>query len=107
MRVLPMKRHRGNPDMSSLPAVYDELNTSTFRLAVTQFEEAADRLQLDATLRERLKLPHRALIVSVPVRMDDGGVKVFMGYRVQHDMALGPSKGGVRFHPDVNLGEVA
>jgi len=93
--------------MSNVPEVYDELNTSMFRLAVAQFEEAADRLKLAPTLRERLKLPQRALIVSVPVRMDDSSVKVFMGYRVQHDTALGPSKGGVRFHPDVNLGEVA
>jgi glutamate dehydrogenase (NAD(P)+) len=84
-----------------------ELATPTFRLAVAQFEQAADRLGLDGNLRERLKLPQRTLIVSVPVRMDDGHVKVFLGYRVQHDTALGPSKGGVRYHPDVNLGEVA
>ena len=91
--------------MQSQP--YEEFNTSTFRLAVAQFEEAADRLALDTRLRERLKLPQRALIVSVPIRMDDGSVKVYAGYRVQHDTALGPSKGGVRFHPEVNLGEVA
>jgi glutamate dehydrogenase (NAD(P)+) len=90
-----------------MPNPYQELDTPTFRLAVAQFEEAAQRLGLDGNIRERLKLPQRALIVSVPVRMDDGNVKVFLGYRVQHDMALGPSKGGVRFHPDVNLGEVA
>src|SRR2546428_11291450 len=84
-----------------------ELDPPTFRLAVAQFEEAAERLRLDHNLRERLKIPQRALIVSVPVRMDDGSVKVFVGYRVQHDTALGPSKGGVRFHPEVNLGEVA
>ena len=84
-----------------------ELETPTFRLAVAQFEEAAGRLGLDENLRARLKLPQRALIVSVPVRMDDKSVKVFRGYRVQHDTALGPSKGGVRFHPGVNLGEVA
>ena len=77
---------------------YDEFNTSTFRLAVAQFEEAADRLGLSPVLRDRLKLPQRALIVSVPIRMDDGTVKAFAGYRVQHDTALGPSKGGVRYH---------
>src|SRR3989449_2526168 len=87
--------------------LYRELDTPTFRLAVAQFEEAADRLALDPRLRERLKFPQRALIVSVPIRMDDGSVKVYAGYRVQHDTALGPSKGGVRFHPEVNLGEVA
>jgi glutamate dehydrogenase (NAD(P)+) len=90
-----------------MPNPYQELDTPTFRLAVAQFEEAAERLGLDGNLRARLKLPQRALIVSVPIRMDDGNVKAFLGYRVQHDMALGPSKGGVRFHPDVNLGEVA
>jgi glutamate dehydrogenase (NAD(P)+) len=86
---------------------YAEFNTSTFRLAVAQFEEAANHLDLDLRLRERLKLPQRTLIVSVPIRMDNGSVKVYEGYRVQHDTALGPSKGGVRFHPDVHLGEVA
>src|SRR2546428_13458506 len=86
--------------------LYRELDTPTFRLAVAQFEEAAERLGLDRNLRERLKIPQRALIVSVPVRMDDGSVKVFVGYRVQHETALGPSKGGGRFHPEVNLGEV-
>ncbi len=85
----------------------DEFNTSMFRLAVAQFEEAADRLGLSPLLRDRLKLPQRALIVSVPIRMDDGTVKVFAGYRVQHDTALGPSKGGVRYHSEVHLGEVA
>ncbi len=90
-----------------MPEPYQELDTPTFRLAVAQFEQAADRLGLDTNLRERLKLPQRTLIVSVPVRMDDGSVKVFLGYRVQHDTALGPSKGGIRFHPEVNLGEVA
>jgi glutamate dehydrogenase (NAD(P)+) len=87
--------------------LYQEFDNPTFRLAVAQFEEASERLGLDGNLRARLKLPQRALIVSVPIRMDDGNVKAFLGYRVQHDMALGPSKGGVRFHPDVNLGEVA
>jgi glutamate dehydrogenase (NAD(P)+) len=93
--------------MTAMTSLYQELDTQTFRLAIAQFEEAAERLGLDGNLRERLKLPQRALIVSVPVRMDDGSVKVFLGYRVQHDTALGPSKGGVRFHPDVNLGEVS
>ncbi len=84
-----------------------ELNTHTFRFAVAQFNEAAEAMQLDTNLRERLKLPQRSLIVSIPVRMDDGRVEVFTGYRVQHDTARGPSKGGIRYHPDVNLGEVA
>ena len=85
----------------------NELDTHTFRFAVAQFNEAAEAMHLDGNLRERLKLPQRSLIVSIPVKMDDGHVEVFTGYRVQHDSARGPSKGGIRYHPDVNLGEVA
>jgi glutamate dehydrogenase (NAD(P)+) len=84
-----------------------ELNTHTFRLAVAQFDQAAEAMNLDPNLRERLKLPQRSMVVSLPVRMDDGRVEVFTGYRVQHDSARGPCKGGIRYHPDVNLGEVA
>lgn len=84
-----------------------ELDTPTFRLAVAQFDQAAEAMELDHNLRERLKLPQRSLIVSLPVRMDDGRVEVYTGYRVQHDSARGPTKGGIRYHPDVNLGEVA
>lgn len=84
-----------------------ELDTPTFRLAVAQFDQAAEALELDQNLRARLKVPQRSLVVSVPVRMDDGRVEVFTGYRVQHDSSRGPSKGGIRYHPDVNLGEVA
>lgn len=84
-----------------------ELDTPTFRLAVAQFDQAAEAMGLDTNLRERLKLPQRSLVVSLPVRMDDGRVEVFTGYRVQHDSSRGPSKGGVRYHPDVSLGEVA
>jgi glutamate dehydrogenase (NAD(P)+) len=85
----------------------NELDTPTFRLAVAQFDRAAETMNLDPNLRERLKLPQRSLVVSLPVRMDDGHIEVFTGYRVQHDSSRGPSKGGIRYHPDVNLGEVA
>lgn len=84
-----------------------ELDTPTFRLAVAQFDQAAALMDLDPNLRERLKLPQRSLTVSIPVRMDDDRVEVFTGYRVQHDSSRGPSKGGIRYHPDVNMGEVA
>ena len=84
-----------------------EFDHPTFRLAVAQFDQAADAMDLHPDLRERLKIPQRALTVSLPIRMDDATVKVFMGYRVQHDSARGPSKGGIRYHPNVNLGEVA
>jgi glutamate dehydrogenase (NAD(P)+) len=85
----------------------NELNTQTYQLAVAQFDQAAEMMKLDPNLRQRLKLPERSLMVSIPVRMDSGAVKVFTGYRVQHDSSRGPSKGGIRYHPDVNLGEVA
>ncbi len=84
-----------------------ELDTPTFRLAVAQFDQAAQLMDLAPNLRERLKLPQRSLMVALPVMMDDGRVEVFTGYRVQHDSSRGPSKGGIRYHPHVNLGEVA
>src|SRR3989304_4333615 len=71
-----------------------------------QYEIVADKIKLDNGIRERLRYPKRALIVSVPIEMDTGIVKVFKGYRVQHDIALGPSKGGIRYHPNVSLEEV-
>jgi glutamate dehydrogenase (NAD(P)+) len=72
--------------MSSL----HELDTPTFRLAVAQFDEAAELMGLDSNLRERLKFPQRSLVVSVPIRMDDNRVEVYTGYRVQHDSSLSP-----------------
>jgi len=84
-----------------------EFDQPIYRLALHQFEQAAEVLGLDPNLRERFKTPERALVVSVPIRMDNGQVRVFQGYRVRHDSSLGPSKGGVRYHPGVNLGEVA
>ena len=77
-----------------------------FTIAQSQFERAAHRLKLDAGLRKILSTPKRALTVSIPVRMDDGRYEVFTGYRVQHNMARGPAKGGIRYHPDVTLDEV-
>ena len=76
-------------------------------LAVKQFETAAAKLDLDSNLAARLCRPDRAMIVSVPTRMDDKRVHVFTGYRVQHNDVLGPYKGGIRYHPAVSLGEVS
>ncbi len=77
-----------------------------FVISQLQFDRAADHLKLDAGLRNVLRRPKRALIVSIPVRMDDGSVRVFEGYRVQHNIARGPAKGGIRYHPNVSLDEV-
>jgi glutamate dehydrogenase (NAD(P)+) len=82
----------------------EELNP--FKIAVEQFNRAADCLQLDDSIRQILQHPKRQLIVSIPVKMDGGEVKVFEGYRVQHNIARGPAKGGIRFHPNVSLDEV-
>jgi glutamate dehydrogenase (NAD(P)+) len=76
-------------------------------MALTQLNLAADRIGLDPNVHARLKRADRALIVSVPTRMDNGSVRVFTGYRVQHNDALGPFKGGIRYDPQVNLGEVS
>jgi glutamate dehydrogenase (NAD(P)+) len=84
-----------------------EFDTPTYRMAMAQFDQAAARMDLDPNVRARLKKPSRSLIVHMPIRMDDGTVRVFEGYRVQHDNSLGPTKGGIRYHPDVTLGEVA
>jgi glutamate dehydrogenase (NAD(P)+) len=82
-------------------------SSDLYKNAVMELQEAADTMRLDPNIAERLKVPKRALIVSVPVRLDDGSIKCFEGYRVQHNMTLGPGKGGIRFHPEVNLSEVA
>lgn len=78
-----------------------------FQDAFSQLESAGATMKMDPNVLERLKYPKRALQVSVPVRLDDGTVKVFEGYRVQHNMTLGPGKGGIRFHPHVSLSETA
>jgi glutamate dehydrogenase (NAD(P)+) len=75
--------------------------------AERQFEEAASLLDLSPGIREFIKRPRRATIVSLPVAMDDGTLRVFTGYRVQHSITRGPAKGGIRYHPDVTLDEVA
>ncbi len=78
-----------------------------YAMATEQFQVIADYLELETNLRERMLHPKRAMAVTLPVRMDDGQVRTFQGYRVQHHLSLGPTKGGTRFHPSVTLGEVA
>lgn len=77
-----------------------------YEIAQRQMESAAEMLQLDRGVREILKRPMRVLTVTFPVRMDDGSVQVFEGYRSQHNDAIGPTKGGIRFHPNVTMDEV-
>jgi glutamate dehydrogenase (NAD(P)+) len=79
---------------------------SMLTTVLTQLDEVAERLRLEPQIHRHLRHPRRALIVSVPIRTDAGDLVVYTGYRVQHSMTLGPSKGGIRFHPDVDLEEV-
>jgi glutamate dehydrogenase (NAD(P)+) len=79
---------------------------SPFAMAQSQFDEAASRINLDPPLRALLREAKRELIVHFPVQMDDGIMRTFTGYRVQHNMTRGPSKGGIRYSPDVTLDEV-
>ncbi len=78
-----------------------------FHMACQQFDLVADFMDIPENARDRLKMPKRALSVAIPVRRDDGSTTVFMGHRVQHHLTLGPTKGGIRYHPDVTVGEVA
>ena len=74
--------------------------------AAARFDEAAERLHLDDGMRKVLRTPAREITVNIPVQLDDGRIEVFTGYRVQHSIARGPAKGGIRFAPDVTLDEV-
>ena len=76
------------------------------RITDEQFQIAADHMHLDSDIQALLRSPYRELIVQIPVRMDDGRLELFHGYRVQHNAVRGPYKGGLRFHPEVNLAEV-
>src|SRR3954468_19489505 len=84
--------------------IYDH---PTFRMACQQFDLVADRLGILDAERARLKYPKRSMIVALPINCEDGSTKVYTGYRVQHHLTLGPTKGGLRYHPEVTLGEVA
>jgi glutamate dehydrogenase (NAD(P)+) len=84
--------------------VYDH---PTFQMASEQLDLTADYLQIPQDERDRLRYPKRSVTVAVPIHRDDGRIEVFTGYRVQHHLKLGPTKGGIRYHPDVALGEIA
>jgi glutamate dehydrogenase (NAD(P)+) len=94
-------------EADDLAAPGTEWHSALYAVAVEQFTRAADLLQLDADLRARLLEPRRALVVNFPVRLDSGEVRSFTGYRVQHTLMMGPTKGGIRYAPGVSLGECA
>lgn len=78
-----------------------------FKMACNQFQVIADYLNIDRNDRDRLMYPKRAIAVTLPVHMDDGSTRTFQGYRVQHHLTLGPTKGGTRFAPSLSMGETA
>ena len=79
---------------------------NSFQIAQTQFDKVAEYLGLDSATRDLLRYPLREYQFAIPVRMDDGSVKVFRGFRVQHNDARGPGKGGIRFHPQETIDTV-
>src|SRR5207248_6573142 len=89
---------------SRFMTIYDD---EVFKMACDQFQVIADYLSIDKNDRERLMYPKRAIAVTLPVHMDDGSTKTFQGYRVQHHLTLGPTKGGTRFAPSLSMGETA
>src|SRR5579862_2115025 len=89
-----------------IPRIAPREDLNPHRISQIQFDLAAEYLKLDPGLRQILRTPKRVLEVSVPTKMDNGQIKVFTGFRVQHNVARGPAKGGIRYHPGVTLDEV-
>src|SRR6266498_3338158 len=85
--------------------IYDD--SPVFQMALKQLQSVAEIINLDPNILERLSKPKRAMVVSVPICLDSGKTHTFTGFRVQHSLTSGPSKGGLRYHPSVDLGEVA
>ena len=84
----------------------EDRETNPFESMMSRFDRAAQRLNLDPDLYAVMRVPNRELKVYIPVRMDSGRIQVFEGYRVQHNFARGPAKGGIRYAPDVTIDEV-
>src|ERR1700678_1047638 len=89
-----------------IPRIAPREDLNPYRISQIQFDIAAEYLKLDQGLRQILRAPKRVLEVSVPTKLDNGQIKVFTGFRVQHNVARGPAKGGIRYHPAVTLDEV-
>ena len=94
------------PTPQPMPRIAPREDLNPYRIAQIQFDLAAEYLKLDPGIRQILRTPKRMLEVSIPTKMDNGQIKVFTGYRVQHNVARGPAKGGIRYHPNVTLDEV-
>ena len=83
-----------------------DVTLNPFEIALKQLDEAADLINLESGMRDVLANPKRVLTVSLPVKMDNGKIRVFTGFRSQHNDARGPFKGGIRYHPQVTIEEV-
>jgi len=94
------------PTPQPIPRIAPREDLNPYRIAQIQFDLAAEYLKLDQGVRQILRTPKRMLEVSIPTKMDNGQIKIFTGYRVQHNVARGPAKGGLRYHPNVTLDEV-
>jgi glutamate dehydrogenase (NAD(P)+) len=88
------------------PRIAPREDLNPYRIAQIQFDIAAEHLKLDPGMRQVLRSPKRVLEVSIPTKMDNGQVRVYTGFRVQHNVARGPAKGGIRYHPNCSLDEV-
>jgi glutamate dehydrogenase (NAD(P)+) len=102
--TVPVTTGLAQPD--TLAPVRGTAGQNALAAALTQFDAAAEYLGIEADLRAVLRVPQREYTVNFPVHMDDGSVRVFSGYRVQHNVARGPAKGGLRFHPQTDLDDV-
>jgi glutamate dehydrogenase (NAD(P)+) len=91
----------------AVSSLQNEMDSETYHMALHQLNLVAERLGLESSILRRLQLPQRCMVVSVPVIMDNGETQVFVGYRVHHNLVLGPGKGGLRYHLSVSLGEVS
>ncbi|HVB58459.1 MAG TPA: Glu/Leu/Phe/Val dehydrogenase [Candidatus Acidoferrales bacterium] len=94
------------PAPQPMPRIAPREDLNPYHIAQIQFDIAAEYLKLDPGIRQILRTPKRVLEVSVPTKMDNGQLKLFTGYRVQHNTVRGPAKGGIRYHPNVTLDEV-
>jgi glutamate dehydrogenase (NAD(P)+) len=101
-----MTQNLGKGALSSVDTVVPDGVKSAWHVALQQYDRAADRLNLGSAVREVLRYPKREVTVHFPVQLDDGSSRVFTGYRVWHNLARGPAKGGIRFHPDSDLDEI-
>ena len=100
------KRKQQMATATIAPAMTLEQEKNPWEAQAARFDFAAKKLNLDDGIWKILRYPTREIIVHIPVLMDDGSIEVFTGYRVQHSMARGPAKGGIRYAPDVSLDDV-